>query len=92
MAEAVAESSVTMDASMEPLGNRNIMIVGSNHKAAMEQYYMKYLKEFKIPHSLFPAQGIFYEYYEASLIHKIIFKAGIASIYNRINEEFISQA
>jgi hypothetical protein len=67
------------------------MIVGSNHKAAMEQYYLKYLKEFDIPHSLFPAQGIFYQYYEASLMHKIFFKIGIAPIYKRINEELISR-
>jgi len=91
MAEVEMREAESMNASLEALHDTRIMIVGSNHQAAMEQYYLKYLKEFDIPHSLFPAQGFFYEYYEASLMHRILFKAGVAPIYRRINDKLISQ-
>jgi hypothetical protein len=91
MPEAIIQNIAPADASIELLRHTRIMIVGSNHKAAMEQYYLKYLQEFNIPHSLFPAQGLFYEYYEASVLNKIFFKLGLATVYKRISEKLIAE-
>src|SRR5437763_8097881 len=91
MPEVMLKDSGIIDLSIDSMRSIKIMVVGSDHKAAMEHHYIKYFEEFHIPHSLFPAQGMFYEYYEASLLNKITFKLGIASIYKRINEELIAE-
>ena len=67
-----------------------ILVVGSDHEAAMEQYYTKYLTELGIDNRLFPAQGLFYKYYNASVIHKILHKLGLATIYQQINRKLLS--
>src|SRR3954464_13484865 len=69
----------------------NILVVGSDHEAAMEHHYTKYLTEEGIHNDLFAAQGIFFEYYNASLLNKIRFKLGDSTIYNRINEELLAK-
>jgi spore maturation protein CgeB len=66
-----------------------ILIVGSDHVSAMEQYYTKYLSEAGISNVLFPAQGIFYKYYNASILNKVLFKLGLSSIYSKINQQLL---
>jgi len=39
---------------------------------------------------MFPAQGKFFEYYNASLLNKIIFKLRLSRIYQQINEELLA--
>ncbi len=69
--------------------NPTILVSGADHVAAMEHHYLKYLKEFGVNHQLFAAQGIFYKYYNASSIHKILFKLGLSSIYRKINSQLL---
>lgn len=69
-----------------------ILVVGSDHEAALEQYYTKYLTEAGVENKLFPAQGIFYKYYNASVVNKVLFKLGLSSIYKKINQQLLSVA
>ena len=69
-----------------------ILIVGSDHPAAMEHYYIHYLTQAGIENKLFPAQGMFYEYYNSSILNKVVFKLGILSNYKKINEELLEYA
>ena len=83
------ERSATDSRSKLP-GDMKILLVGSDHKAAMEQYFTKYLTQFGVRNDIFPAQGIFYKYYNASLLNKIFFKLGLSSIYRSISEQLIA--
>lgn len=65
-----------------------LMIVGANNVYNLENYYVKYLREFGIEVYHFFAQSIFYEYYRKNVINKIIFKSGFSGIYATINDEF----
>jgi spore maturation protein CgeB len=69
-----------------------ILVVGSDHEAALEQYYTRYLTEAGVENKLFPAQGIFYRYYNASAVNKIAFRFGLSSIYKKINQELLATA
>lgn len=66
-----------------------VLIVGSDHEAAMEQYFTKYLTVAGVPNKLFPAHGMFYKYYNASVINKVLFRLGLSSIYKKINVQLL---
>lgn len=63
-----------------------ILLIGSDHVWSLEKIYYKYLKELNIDVELFPAQNFFYKYYNRSVINKIMCRAGIAPIINKINK------
>lgn len=63
-----------------------ILFTGSDAECSLERWYAEHLKEDGIDVRLFPAQSIFYQYYGASLKNKLLYKAGLSSIYRRINE------
>jgi spore maturation protein CgeB len=65
-----------------------IMIVGSAEVWAIENYYVRYLKEEGAEISRFSAQTFFYAYYQKNIFNKLLFKAGLSRIYNRINKKF----
>lgn len=65
-----------------------IIIVGSDKVWAIERYYHKYFNELGIHTDFFIAQSMFYDYYQKSLLNKIIFKSGLSSIYKKINKAF----
>ena len=65
-----------------------LLIVGSDKVFAIENFYVKYLKETDIEVRLFTAQSYFYDYYQSSILHKILFKAGISPILRTINDQF----
>lgn len=67
-----------------------ILVVGSDHEAALEQYYRRYLSEAGVNNELFAAQGIFYKYYNASVKNKVLFKLGLSSIFKKINRQLLS--
>jgi spore maturation protein CgeB len=75
---------------LREINNMKILVVGSDHEAALEQYFTKYLTEDGVENKLFPAQGIFYKYYNASVVNKIVFKLGLSSIYKKINQQLFS--
>jgi spore maturation protein CgeB len=62
-----------------------LLIVGSDKNFAIENFYVKYLREFGVDVSVFAAQTVFSDYYQHSLLNKVLFKAGLSHIYKRIN-------
>jgi spore maturation protein CgeB len=65
-----------------------LYIAGSDKVYAIENFYVKYLRESRIEVFHFPSQSIFYDYYQGGLINKLIFKAGLSSISAQIQNEF----
>ena len=62
-----------------------VLIVGSEHVAALEKTYIKYLKQDGFSIYLFPAQDMFFQYYHKSLVNKLWFRAGFSNIHATIN-------
>jgi spore maturation protein CgeB len=65
-----------------------ILIVGSDKIFAIENHYVKYFKERDADVHLFNAPSIFFDYYNASTLNKILFKSGLSSIYRVVNRKF----
>lgn len=63
---------------------KKIIIVGSDHPAALELIYMDILRKQGIQVQIFPAQTLFLQFYNRSLFHKIIYRLGLSLILNRI--------
>jgi hypothetical protein len=68
-----------------------LMVVGSDKVYAIENFYVRYLAELGVEIKQFPAQSIFYDYYQQGLFHKILFKAGLSSILKEVNRQFREQ-
>jgi spore maturation protein CgeB len=63
-----------------------ILIVGSLGEYAIERFYFKYLSmKDGVQTKVFEAPLMFQEYYNSSLLNKILFRAGNKRIYNDIN-------
>ncbi len=65
------------------------MIVGSDRIYAIENFYVKYLREAGVEVFHFPAQSYFYDYYQAGILNKLIFRAGLSGINKKINGQFL---
>jgi len=65
------------------------MIVGSDRIDAIENFYVKYLKQQGVDLSFFPAHTMFHEYYYRRLWNRLAFRAGVAGIFRQINREFM---
>jgi spore maturation protein CgeB len=65
-----------------------ILIVGSDKIFAIENFYVKYLREAGLKVSSFLAPNFFYDYYQKSIFNRIAFRSGLSSIYKNINEKF----
>jgi hypothetical protein len=61
-----------------------ILIAGSNEVWSLEKIYKRYLERAGAAVDLVPVQSIFYQYYNRSILHKIIFKAGLSRIGHKI--------
>ncbi len=66
------------------MAKKKIIIVGSDDTSALELVYARILKQNGYIVSIFGAQTLFYKYYYKSLKNKIIFRAGLSSIINKI--------
>jgi hypothetical protein len=66
-----------------------LLLVGSDKVTAIENYYVRYLKESGEHVQFFAAQSIFYDFYLTGTLHKVLFRAGISGIYHRINKQFL---
>jgi len=66
-----------------------ILVVGSDKIYAIENFYVKYLREAGIDILHFSAQSIFYDYYQKGILNKLMFKSGLSTIHKKINEQFI---
>lgn len=67
-----------------------LLVVGSDKIYAIENFYVKYIREAGVEVLQFPAQTIFYDHYQKNIFNKLLFKAGMSSILNKINKEFIA--
>jgi spore maturation protein CgeB len=67
-----------------------LLIIGSDDIWSIERFYVKYIGESGVNISLFPAQNKFIKYYESSALNKILFRTGLSTFYNTLNEELIS--
>jgi spore maturation protein CgeB len=65
-----------------------LFIVGSDKVYAIENFYVKYLRKLGIDVFHFPAQTMFYNYYQKNILHKIIYQVGLSSILKSINKKF----
>jgi spore maturation protein CgeB len=68
-----------------------LLIIGSDKIFAIENFYVKYLREEGIDVYIYSAQTSFYDYYQKNIFNKLLFKAGLSPIYNDINKEFKQQ-
>jgi len=66
-----------------------ILLVGSNSNYAIERFYVKYLSEDKEVSVIdfFTAQDFFLEYYNKTVVNKIIFRIGLSEIFPAINRQ-----
>lgn len=65
-----------------------ILVVGSDKVYAIENLFVKYLRESGNEVFHFSAQSMFYDFYQKNLVNKLLFKAGLSSIHLRINKQF----
>ena len=65
-----------------------VFIVGSDKIYAIENFYVKYLRETGIDVMHFPAQSKFYDHYQKNILNKIFYKLGLSQILKYINIEF----
>ncbi len=68
-----------------------LFVIGAESKYAIERYYMEGFLKYLQPEDInfFPAQNMFYTYYNTSFLHKIFFRLGLSGIYDRINEKVL---
>lgn len=62
-----------------------VLIVGSDSVFAIENFYMRYMKQQGVDVELYAAQQAFYAYYNKNIIKKILFRFGVSRIFKTIN-------
>jgi hypothetical protein len=67
---------------------KNILIIGSDSKWAIERQYIKYLST-HCNVSFFNARGEFLNYYYANYFNRIIYKLGFSTVIKRINKKLL---
>ena len=65
-----------------------LLIVGSDKVYAIENFYVKYLRELDVEVSHFSAQSIFYDYYRKHIFNKLVYRSGMSGITKKINDQF----
>lgn len=68
-----------------------LLLVGSDNEYAIENFYVNYLKKEGVNVLHFPAQTIFYRYYNESFFNKLVYRSGFSSILKKINCQFKSE-
>ena len=63
-------------------------MVGSDKIYAIENFYKKYLEESGAVVRLFTAQNYFYEYYQKSILNKVLYRLSLSRISGKINKLF----
>jgi len=71
--------------------NKRLLIVGSDQVWALERIYTKYLRQAGLEVELFAAPDDFHDWYKKSLLHKVLFRAGLAGIYRSINQRLLEK-
>jgi spore maturation protein CgeB len=65
-----------------------LLITGSDKIYAIENYYVKYIRQSGINVVHFPAQSLFYDYYQKHIFNKLIYRSGFPRILQQINKKF----
>lgn len=65
-----------------------LFLVGSDKVYAIENFYVKYLRKLGIKVFHFPAQSLFYDYYQKNVLNKMIYRSGLSSVLKEINDSF----
>ena len=65
-----------------------LLIVGSDKIHAIENFFVKYMKDAHANVDLFPATSIFYDYYYKGIFNKLKYRAGVSGILKTINQQF----
>ncbi len=68
-----------------------ILIVGSDKVYSIENFYVRHMREAGAELENFPAQRIFYDYYQKSIVNKLIFRAGLSRILRKINNSLLER-
>jgi hypothetical protein len=69
-----------------------VLLVGSDFKFGIEQYYKKYLMEQGVEIIHFPAPDIVYKQLTKNVFNKILFKLGWRTGYKKINQDLLKMA
>jgi spore maturation protein CgeB len=68
------------------MAKEKIIIIGSNHEAALELIFVRELEKLGFSVLLYPAQNIFFEYYYKSVFNKLLYRLGYRSIISKIQK------
>ncbi len=70
-----------------------LLIIGSDNNNSIERYYLKYLsKQKEFSHvEFYGAHDLFLNYYQSNVINKILFRLGLSSVLNRINNSILKK-
>ena len=68
----------------------NVLIVGSEKKWAIENFYFKYLQKHGVNVTSFPAHDIFDDFYHASIFNKLWVRSKLSGIYKKINKQLLN--
>lgn len=66
-----------------------ILIVGSEKKWAIENFYFRYLQELGANVTSFVAHDLFEDYYHQSIFNKLLVRSKLSGIYRKINRRLI---
>jgi spore maturation protein CgeB len=69
------------------MDEKKIILVGSDHQAALEHIFKGELTSLGFSVQLFPAQTIFLNFYGASNLNKVIYRLGLSTIIQKIQEK-----
>ena len=69
-----------------------ILLIGGNKVCAIEQFYVKYLKENGVDIIHYPANDIVFDKRTKNILSKILFKTKIKTGYNLVNKKILSLA
>lgn len=65
-----------------------VFLVGSDKVYAIENFYVKYLRKLGIEVFHFPAQSLFYDYYQKNVFNKVVYRSAMSSVLKDINRSF----
>ncbi len=72
------------------MDKKKIILVGSDHQAALEHIYKAELTSLGFSVQLFPAQTFFLDFYNASFLNKLIYRLGLSTIIQKIQKKLKS--
>jgi spore maturation protein CgeB len=67
-----------------------LLLVGADKVFSIENFYVRHFKESGVEVKHFTAPNTFNDYHQKSFLNRILFRAGLSSIYRRINNQLKS--